>query len=254
VAWWIEFPVLLVIYETFEVLRNHATGRSGPAQRNARWIVDLERWTWTLHEHRLNLFVADHKTLAQGMDIYYGTVHFVAPVVVLAWLWRHHPLLYRRWLMILAVLTVASLPLFWRVPVAPPRLYQGSGAAAATLVDTDARFGGMGPFDRGNFKDKNPYAAMPSLHVAWSTWCACAVVAGMAETAGGRRRRWRWLAFAFPACTLIVVMGTANHWFLDGVGGWVILAGAWAAASRCTQRVAHGKEKAVHAVVSGAPA
>ena len=219
-----EFPVLLVIYETFEVLRDHATGRSAPAQRNARWIVDLERWTWTLQEHRLSQFVAAHPTLAQAMDIYYGTVHFVAPVLVLAWLWRRHPAQYRPWLLILAALTVVSLPLFWRVPVAPPRLYQ-PGPPAGKLIDTDTRFGGLGPFDRGNFKDKNPYAAMPSLHVAWSSWCACAVIAAS-------RRRERWLALAFPVCTLIVVMGTANHWFLDGVGGWVVLLASWVVVSR----------------------
>jgi membrane-associated phospholipid phosphatase len=30
---------------------------------------------------------------------------------------------------------------------------------------------------------------------------------------------WRWLALLWPATMLFVVMATANHWWLDGMGG-----------------------------------
>jgi len=220
--WWAEAMILFALYQGFEQLRGLVVGRGTPAQRHAHWVVDLERWTWTLHEARLNQLVVAHKTLAQAMNIYYGTIHFVVPPLVLVWLWRRHPAQYRRWLAILAALTIVGLVFFATFPLAPPRLYSRDGVH---FVDTSTRYGGLGPLDRGNFKDNNPYAAMPSLHIAWSTWCACAVISASAL---GRRRRWlRWLALLYPALTLLVVMATANHWFLDGVGGWLALALAW---------------------------
>jgi len=97
---------------------------------------------------------------------------------------------------------LVSLLVFWQFPVAPPRLYTGvisvtdgptcREAIAAEMaqlyfVDTDACYGGLGPLDRGNFKDHNPYAAMPSLHMAWSTWCACAVIGALGLETGWRR-------------------------------------------------------------------
>jgi len=34
-----------------------------------------------------------------------------------------------------------------------------------------------------------------------------------------RGSRWRWLGFLWPAGMLFTVVATANHWWLDGVGG-----------------------------------
>jgi hypothetical protein len=63
----------------------------------------------------------------------------------------------------------------------------------------------------------NQYAAMPSLHTAWSLWCAVAIVRVA-------RRRWvKILAVCYPICTVLVIMGTANHFILDAVGGLVSL-------------------------------
>jgi hypothetical protein len=227
-AWWIEFPALFVIYQAFEAVRGWIHPAATPSFRNARWLEDLERWTWTLHEPPLNHFVYSHKLLAQSMNAYYGTIHFVIPPLVLVWLWRKHPDQYRRLLNALAAMTIASLLFFWAVPLAPPRLMPAQ--RRATFEDTTP-FGGLGPLDRGNFKDDNPYAAMPSLHMAWSTWCACAVIAAT----GRKRRKRRWWALLYPAVTLTVVVGTANHWWLDAAGGWLLLAGGWWAATKWDQ-------------------
>jgi hypothetical protein len=180
------------------------------------------------------------------MNIYYGTIHFVIPPLVLFWLWRSHPEHYRRLRNALAAVTVSSIIFFITVPLAPPRFVPAQ--VHATFHDTTP-FGGLGPLDRGNFKDDNPYAAMPSLHMAWSTWCACAVI-GVVGTRS--RRRWlRWLALLYPLTTLLVVIGTANHWFLDAVGGWVLLAAAWWVATRVErQRRVRGTQGQVEAVAA----
>jgi hypothetical protein len=58
---------------------------------------------------------------------------------------------------------------------------------------------------------------MPSLHIAWAVWCALVVVTAT-------RSPWaRVPAVLFPLATLLVVLGTANHWVLDAVAGAAVL-------------------------------
>jgi hypothetical protein len=62
----------------------------------------------------------------------------------------------------------------------------------------------------------NLYAAMPSLHVAWATWCAVAVITATCS-------RWRHLAWLYPSATVLVVLASANHFLLDAAGGLAVL-------------------------------
>ena len=63
----------------------------------------------------------------------------------------------------------------------------------------------------------NQYAAMPSLHVGWALWCAVLLWrhggTHLARTAG----------VLYALVTTIVVMGTANHYFLDAVAGAAVM-------------------------------
>jgi membrane-associated phospholipid phosphatase len=97
----------------------------------------------------------------------------------------------------------------------PPRLLPEEYG----FVDTLAHYGGIWSFDSGAMqKVSNQYAAMPSLHFAWSTWCALVLVPTF-------RRRWlKALAIAYPVCTLFAIIVTGNHYWLDAAGGAVILA------------------------------
>src|SRR2546423_5063140 len=67
----------------------------------------------------------------------------------------------------------------------------------------------------------NLYAAMPSLHVGWATWSSLALLP--------LARRWwlKVLLLVYPLVTLFAVVVTGNHWILDGVGGWIVLAVGW---------------------------
>jgi membrane-associated phospholipid phosphatase len=64
----------------------------------------------------------------------------------------------------------------------------------------------------------NQYAAMPSLHFAWSMWCALAVAPAMPN------RVLRALMWCYPALTLVCIVVTGNHYLLDAVGGAATLA------------------------------
>jgi hypothetical protein len=70
----------------------------------------------------------------------------------------------------------------------------------------------------------NQFAAMPSLHCGWAFW-------GFAVFYSRVRSGWaRALAALYPIATITVVVVTANHFFLDAVGGLAIfVAGYWIA-------------------------
>jgi hypothetical protein len=59
---------------------------------------------------------------------------------------------------------------------------------------------------------------MPSLHIAWALW------AGISVYRCARPRAIRLLALLYPFFTLAVIVGTANHYIIDAVGGAVVVA------------------------------
>jgi hypothetical protein len=162
--------------------------------------------------------VLGNHPLVEAADIYYGTIHFVVPVMVLIVLFRSFPERYRMWRDTLGLLCVLALLGFAFYPLTPPRLLPQHWH----FVDTAAVIGGMGPFDSGSMKDTgNLFAAMPSLHVGWSSWCAFALYPVL-------QRRWAKIAIvAYPVVTLFVIVVTANHYILDGAGGLLWLGAAW---------------------------
>jgi hypothetical protein len=84
------------------------------------------------------------------------------------------------------------------------------------FVDTLVEFGGPWSFDSDAMASiSNQYAAMPSLHIGWSTWCAIAIWPLL-------RRRWsKALVLLYPAATLFCIVVTGNHFWLDGIGGLI---------------------------------
>ncbi|OKJ73252.1 phosphatase PAP2 family protein, partial [Streptomyces sp. CB02460] len=52
--------------------------------------------------------------------------------------------------------------------------------------------------------------AMPSLHFGWAVMVGVGLVVAT-------RSRWRWLWLLHPAITLFVIVGTANHYWLDSI-------------------------------------
>jgi hypothetical protein len=94
------------------------------------------------------------------------------------------------------------------------------------FVDSLAEVGGPWSFESDTMKSiSNQYAAMPSLHIGWSSWCAFALYPL------ARRKRTRIALLLYPAATLFCIVVTANHYWLDGIGGLIALAagflGGW---------------------------
>jgi membrane-associated phospholipid phosphatase len=106
----------------------------------------------------------------------------------------------------------------------PPRLldscaaYGGCAHPAYGFVDSLQRFGGLWSFDSGAMqKVSNQFAAMPSLHFAWSMWCFLVLYKYVKSPVA------KVLVALYPWLTLFAIMVTANHYWLDAVGGATIL-------------------------------
>jgi PAP2 superfamily len=85
-------------------------------------------------------------------------------------------------------------------------------------IDTLVKYHTWGSLASGGVsKISNQYAAMPSLHIGWSLWAGLSVFA--------LAKHWwvRILALVYPVATFMVIIGTANHYVLDAVGGVIAL-------------------------------
>jgi hypothetical protein len=222
--WWQEIGFILGVYFLYSLVRNRVPSHEIGAFHRAARIVDIERALHIGAEKSVNLFVDHHHWLAYVCNYYYSTLHFVVTIGVLVWLYLKHPLRYRAIRSVLLITNLVALIGFWFVSVAPPRMLPG-------YIDTVIKFHTWGSLASPGLAAKsNQFAAMPSLHIGWSLWCAVAIVTLA-------RRPWvRVLGALYPIATLFVIVGTANHFFLDAAGGAVTLLAAVA-----VQRVWSGR-------------
>jgi hypothetical protein len=219
--WWREVAFVLVFYGIYSVVRNQFGSAGSPvashneAFDHALEVIRFERAVGLFHEEAIQRWFLGWRWFIQFWNLFYGTFHFVVTAGCIVWLFRRFPERYVRWRTALACTTALALFGFALFPLLPPRLLPASYG----FVDTLKNYGGLWSFDSGAMsKVSNQYAAMPSLHFAWSTWCAFVLVPTV-------RRMWvKVLAALYPVLTVFAIIVTANHYWLDAVGGAVILA------------------------------
>jgi len=219
--WWREVAYSLAFYAVYSSIRN-LQGTESRARANAHTIIRIEKATGLYQEHGVQHWFgltpgADYPhlhwhTFIQFWDVFYGSAHFIVTIVALVWLFRRHPERYALWRNTLAFTTALALVGFTFFPLMPPRLI-GMG-----FVDTLDHIGGLWSFESGPMHGvSNQYAAMPSLHFGWSSWCALVFLPSL-------KRPWsRALAIAYPFLTLFAIVVTANHYIIDAIGGAVVL-------------------------------
>jgi PAP2 superfamily len=208
VAW--EAALLSGLYALWQFAGSFTVmGTSGAIPR-ARWLWQAEHFLHLPSETAVQQPLLSHPLLVQACNLYYDILHFPLLGACLIWLYARHRESYPRIRTTVALFTGASL-LIQLIPVAPPRLLP-----MADMVDTAVRYGQSVYSWSGGF-DADEFSAMPSVHVGWALIVAIAVITVS-------RRRWRWLAAAYPVITLLVVVVTANHFWLDGIAAGLLVA------------------------------
>ncbi|MFJ2111369.1 phosphatase PAP2 family protein [Streptomyces sp. NPDC087850] len=234
--WWTELILLVMVYGAYSAGRLLARGDVSTAVDHGLAILRVEKALFLNAEHPLNRLFTSTPAIGIPADFVYASLHYLVTPAVLIWLFRRRPLHYRAARAWLLASTLLGLIGFTLLPTCPPRLLDASHG----FVDTMAQFSSYGWWGteasapRGLGGLTNQYAAMPSLHVGWAVWC------GVLLWRHARTPLVKWLGAAYPVVITIVVMGTANHYFLDAVAGAAVMgAGALLAgpATRTADRV-----------------
>ena len=150
----------------------------------------------------------------------YVNSHFVITTSFLIWLYLARNDAYyfvRNMFMVAMGLALVGYVAF---PTAPPRLMPEWG-----FTDTVANFVGQAVESNANVL-YNPYAAVPSMHVAFALMVAIPSIMLV------RNRALKAMWGAYPAVVTFVVVVTANHFWLDAALGVLVAAvSAWAASA-----------------------
>jgi PAP2 superfamily len=200
-----EILLVAVLFLAYKVGRIAAAGHVDAAMDNARKVWDFERWLHLPSEYAFQHALIDQEWLIRAMNCYYAYVHFPLTTACLIGLYIWRPDHYVPTRRLLAWLTASALVVHLLMPLAPPRMLSAVG-----LVDTGRL---LGPTVYGSPTSDtltNQYAAMPSLHVGWALAIAIALI-------GATKSRWRWLWLAHPVITLLVVVVTGNHYWVDAI-------------------------------------
>ena len=204
-----EGAIVMGLFTFWQIAGGLALTRVAGAFDRARDLVAIEKWLPLPTELWVQHVILRHPDLVRAMNVFYLYVHINSIVFFLVWLFFRHRDQFR-WTRNVLVLLTGSCLLIQMIPVAPPRMLTDHG-----FVDTALLYGQSiyGPFGSGI---ADQLSAMPSVHVGWALLIAYVVVKVSTS-------RWRWLILLHPIVTFIVVVGTGNHFWLDGIVAGLLL-------------------------------
>ncbi len=220
-----ELALVVALYSLYSIMRSASPDRYSLAMGHAADIERAQRALGINIESGLNALFVRHQWLADFGSYWYQTTHMLVTAAVLIWVWWRRRPQYKMMRTALAIVMLGGLATYWLYPLAPPRF--ALAGAVDTMTAHPVLFWGDNVTGLANL-----YAAMPSLHVAWAFWCALTVVLLSRST-------WRHLAWLYPLTMTFVVIGTANHYVLDGVAGVL-----YATVAVAVSRRVYGKQSA----------
>ena len=223
--WWVEALITLVFYLIYSAIRNQFGSTQGTsikesAFNNAIRVIDGEKALGLYFEEWIHQKFLDWDAFIVFWNIFYGSFHFIVTIGAMVWLFLRFPRRYTYMRSALASTTSLALIGFAFYPLMPPRLLSncasqyGACVPGYDYVDTLVHPGGLWSFESGTMESiSNQYAAMPSLHVGWALWCTVALFPIL-------RSRWTKGAIAaYPVFTMFSIIVTANHYWIDALGG-----------------------------------
>lgn len=212
-------------YYAYRIVRGAVDGQVTVAFDNARQIVDAERALGLFFEPRLQDWALNNNWIVDAANWSYINSHFLVTTTFLIWLYlaRNASFYYVRNMFMVAM--GLALALYVAYPTAPPRFLPEWGFA-----DTVTNAVGQASANNANLL-YNPYAAIPSMHVAFALMVAIPAY----KIVRSRYLKAAWAVY--PVIVTFVVLVTANHWWLDAALGALVAAISAVAASAAFGRV-----------------
>jgi hypothetical protein len=203
-----QVALFLFVYQGYQVVRGIADGEHSVAIANAERVIHLERSLGAFFEPGLQQAFISHRWVIDLANWMYLNSHFVITTAFLVWLYlfRHENFRFVR-NMFLVAMGVALIG-YLVYPTAPPRLVPGAG-----FTDTIGAFTSTSQDSSAVSVLVNPYAAVPSMHIAFALMIG---VPGVALSRTAWARMW-WSAY--PLLVFFVIVVTANHFWFDAAAG-----------------------------------
>jgi PAP2 superfamily len=205
----LQLVFFFLAYQAYQVVRGFADGRAEVAFTNGHHVISFERSVGAFFEPGLQQAMLSHQWLIDFANWMYFNSHFVITVGALAWIYlfrNEHFYFVRNMFLVAMGLALVGYALF---PTAPPRMFPEAG-----FTDTIASFTNIvqDQNSRASFL-VNPYAAVPSMHIAFSLMIA------MPAMALARSRVAKLLWSVYPLLVFWVILVTANHYWFDAAAG-----------------------------------
>jgi len=192
----------------YETVRGIAESNQAVPFQNARSIMSTERTLHFFVEQSIQSWAMGHRLLIDFANFMYVNSHFVITTSALVWLYlRHNDRFYFVRNMFVVAMGLALVG-YLLLPTAPPRFFPELG-----FVDTIAYYVNV-KHDSGLVTlFFNPYAAVPSMHVAFSLMISVPAMLIV------RRKLAKVLWSLYPLVVAFVVVVTGNHWVMDALAG-----------------------------------
>jgi hypothetical protein len=197
-----ESAVLSILYATWQFVGIRSRGDASNAVSHGFAIVRFEDALRLPTEAQLQHLALHSHLIIKAANVYYIAGHVPVIGILLVWLYVRHRPDFARWRTVLAVGSIVGECL-QAYPVAPPRL------TLSSIVDT-MRLYGPRVYSNDGAGFAPQLAAMPSLHCVWAITVGAAVFCVA-------KSRWRWIGPAHAVVTVLVVVVTGNHYWLDAL-------------------------------------
>lgn len=198
-------------YQGYQIVRGIADSHPASAMANGMHIIHLEQSLGAFFEPAFQQTFLTHQWIIDVANWMYFNSHFVITTAFLVWLYLYrndHFNFVRNMFLVAMGLALVGYLLY---PTAPPRMFPGVGFTdtiqAFTSTNQDASFTSL---------LVNPYAAVPSMHIAFSLMVAVSAINLVRST-------WARLLWSlYPLNVFFVIVVTANHFWFDAALGAMV--------------------------------
>ena len=205
-----QVALFAAAYVAYRLARGLVEGDAGAAFAHARDLISLERTLHLFVEPSIQAWASGSRVVMLIASWLYVNAQGSVTIAALLYLYlRHNRNFYfvRNMFMIAMAIALVGYVVF---PTAPPRFMPEWG-----FIDTVSDFTPVNVSHASASMSAlfNPYAAVPSMHVAF------ALMIGWPLARLARRRATRILWLLYPFLMTFVIVVTANHFIVDALLG-----------------------------------
>ncbi|MDQ4041431.1 MAG: phosphatase PAP2 family protein [Actinomycetota bacterium] len=237
-----QVALFAAAYYAYRFVRGAVDGKAAEAFANGRELISLERTLNLFFEPAVQAWASGQAWLIDFASWMYVNSHFSITLGALVFIYLFHNSSFyfiRNMFMVAMGLALVGYVLY---PTAPPRFFPEWG-----FTDSVSEFTGIPQDSVAVNALFNPFAAVPSMHVAF------ALMLGWPLARLVKRRVFKVIWFLYPFLVTFVVVATGNHFWMDAFLG-ALVAGVSAYVAQAFLARARPGVWAFSPVRAGAPA